>query len=123
MGCFFGGEYAVGHTFAIEHAPQKQRGRIGGFIQSGFPMGYVFASLVFALVSSIVGKAGMAEYGWRIMFVTGVIPVFLAIYIRRMLPESPEFERRKRQGRSKRRPSSAFSSLPNFGPLSRYSSL
>ena len=23
MGCFFGGEYAVGHTFAIEHAPER----------------------------------------------------------------------------------------------------
>jgi MFS transporter, MHS family, proline/betaine transporter len=41
MGIFFGGEYAVGHTFAIEYAPQKRRGAIGGFIQSGFPLGYV----------------------------------------------------------------------------------
>ena len=48
MGCFFGGEYAVGHVFAIEHAPQPRRGAIGGFIQSGFPLGYVFASLVVA---------------------------------------------------------------------------
>jgi len=24
MGIFFGGEYAVGHTFAIEYAPQKK---------------------------------------------------------------------------------------------------
>ena len=39
MGIFFGGEYAVGHTFAIEYAPQKKRGAIGGFIQSGFPLG------------------------------------------------------------------------------------
>src|ERR1039458_488038 len=30
MGIFFGGEYAVGHTFAIEYAPQKKRGMIGG---------------------------------------------------------------------------------------------
>ena len=46
MGCFFGGEYAVGHTFAIEHAPAGKRGLIGGFIQSGFPAGYVIATLV-----------------------------------------------------------------------------
>ena len=39
MGIFFGGVYAVGHTFAIEYAPQKRRGAIGGFIQSGFPLG------------------------------------------------------------------------------------
>ena len=28
MGIFFGGEYAVGHTFAIEYAPQKKRGKL-----------------------------------------------------------------------------------------------
>ena len=98
MGCFFGGEYAVGHTFAIEHAPAKQRGAIGGFVQSGFPLGYVFASLVFALISVLAGKAAMATYGWRITFMTGLVPVILALYIRRMLPESPEFKKAKERG-------------------------
>jgi MFS family permease len=98
MGCFFGGEYAVGHTFAIEHAPAKQRGAIGGFVQSGFPAGYVLASLLFAFISALLGKQAMLDYGWRIAFVTGVIPVFLAIYIRKMLPESPEFEKAREKG-------------------------
>ena len=66
MGCFFGGEYAVGHTFAIEFAPQHRRGAIAGFVQSGFPLGYVFASLVVALISAMAGDAGMLAYGWRI---------------------------------------------------------
>ncbi len=44
MGCFFGGEYAVGHTFAIELAPRYRRGAIGGFVQSGFSLGYVLCS-------------------------------------------------------------------------------
>jgi len=104
MGCFFGGEYAVGHTFAIEHAPAKRRGAIGGFVQSGFPLGYVFASLVFALISVLAGKEAMAAWGWRITFMTGVLPVFLAIYIRRILPESPEFERARKKGEVEKAP-------------------
>ncbi len=95
MGIFFGGEYAVGHTFAIECAPQEKRGAIGGFIQSGFPLGYVFGSLVFALVSFLTSKEGMISYGWRIVFMTGVVPVILALYIRKHLQESPEFEKAK----------------------------
>ena len=95
MGVFFGGEYAVGHTFAIEYAPQKRRGAIGGFIQSGFPLGYVLGSLVFALVSYLTTKETMIAYGWRIVFMTGVIPVFVALYIRNSLHESPEFEKAK----------------------------
>jgi len=98
MGCFFGGEYAVGHTFVIEHAPRARRGAIGGFVQSGFPLGYALVTPVFALLSALVGQAGMAQYGWRIAFVTGIAPVFLALYIRRALHESPEFERTKKEG-------------------------
>jgi MFS family permease len=104
MGCFFGGEYAVGHTFAIEHAPQKRRGAIGGFIQSGFPLGYVFASLVVALISSTLGSKAMLDYGWRIVFASGVLPVLLALYIRKLLPESPEFERAKKEGNIEKAP-------------------
>lgn len=104
MGCFFGGEYAVGHTFAIEHAPARRRGFIGGFVQSGFPAGYVIASLVFAFISYLAGSEAMLEYGWRISFATGVVPVFLAIYIRRMLPESPEFEKAKKEGKIEKAP-------------------
>jgi MFS family permease len=104
MGVFFGGEYAVGHTFAIEHAPRGRRGVIGGFVQSGFPLGYVLGSLVFALISYLVGTEAMLDYGWRIGFLTGVLPVFLALYIRRLLPESPEFEKVKKQGTIEKAP-------------------
>ncbi|MBZ5570162.1 MAG: MFS transporter [Acidobacteriia bacterium] len=104
MGCFFGGEYAVGHTFAIEHAPDGRRGAIGGFVQSGFPMGYVLASLVFAATSWLLSKPAMLQYGWRIAFATGVVPVFLALYLRRNLHESPEFQKAKRNGSIEKAP-------------------
>ena len=104
MGCFFGGEYAVGHTFAIEFAPQKRRGAIAGFVQSGFPLGYVFAALVVAGLSAICGPAGMLRYGWRIAFMTGVVPVFLALYIRSTLHESPEFVKAKASGKTEKSP-------------------
>lgn len=104
MGCFFGGEYAVGHTFAIEHAPQKRRGAIAGFVQSGFPLGYVFAALVVAALSRMLGNQGMLQLGWRIAFMTGIIPVVLALWIRRALHESPEFEKAKAAGKVEKAP-------------------
>jgi MFS family permease len=104
MGCFFGGEYAVGHTFAIEHSPVGRRGLVGGFIQSGFPLGFVFGSLIFALISHTLGSDAMLRYGWRVSFLTGVMPVILAIYIRRALTESPEFERIKKDGAIEKAP-------------------
>ncbi len=104
MGIFFGGEYAVGHTFAIEHAPKSRRGAIGGFVQSGFPLGYVAASLVFAAISRIAGEAGLLQWGWRVAFMTGVVPVFVALWIRSSLHESPEFEKAKASGKVEKAP-------------------
>ncbi|MGO9314312.1 MAG: MFS transporter [Syntrophobacteraceae bacterium] len=104
MGCFFGGEYAVGHTFAIEHSPTGKRGLVGGFIQSGFPLGFVFGSLVFALISHTLGSEAMLSYGWRLCFLTGIMPVILAIYIRKSLSETPEFEKIKKDGAIEKAP-------------------
>lgn len=104
MGCFFGGEYAVGHTFAIEHAPNGRRGAIGGFVQSGFPLGYVLASLVFALISHLCGPEKILSIGWRIAFLSGTTPIFLVLYIRRIVPESPEFEKIKKTGKVEKAP-------------------
>ncbi len=56
-------------------------------------MGFVFGSLVFPLISHTLGSDAMLSYGWRLSFLTGVMPVILAIYIRKSLSESPEFER------------------------------
>jgi MFS family permease len=114
MGCFFGGEYAVGHTFAIEHAPEKMRGAIGGFVQSGFPLGYALASFVVLGVTTVIGEPAMYEYGWRIMFVTGVAPVLLALYIRRSLVESPVFEHAKESGQIEKRPFVALFKPPTL---------
>ena len=104
MGIFFGGEYAVGHAFAIEHAPKKRRGQIGGFIQSGFPFGFAMASFVVLGFSFALGEAAMQDYGWRIVFATGAAPVLLTLFIRKSLAESPEFEKAKEQGKIEKAP-------------------
>ena len=73
-------------------------------MQSGFPLGYVFAALVVAAISAIVGNAAMLAYGWRIAFMTGVIPVFLALGFGPTLHESPEFEKAKASGKIEKAP-------------------
>jgi MFS family permease len=98
MGCFFGGEYAVGSTFAIEHAPHQGRGTIGGFVGSGFPLGYVLASLFVAVVSKTLGDKAMLDYGWRIVLASGIMPLVPALYVRKMLPESPKYLELKEKG-------------------------
>jgi len=79
------------------------------------PAGYVLASLVFAAISYFAGKAILYQYGWRIAFMTGVIPVFLALWIRGNLHESPEFEKTKAKGNIEKALSSPCSGVPSCG--------
>ena len=58
---------------------------------SGFPMGSVLAAKAYAWV--------VPRSSWRVLFCLGVIPVALAVYLRRRLPEAREWrEERGRDG-------------------------
>jgi len=80
FGIGMGGEWGVGASLAMEHAPVRWRGVLSGILQSGYPIGYLLAALASRLV--------LPTLGWRAMFWIGGIPALLALYIRTKVPES-----------------------------------
>jgi MFS transporter, SHS family, lactate transporter len=84
-GVAMGGEWGVGASLTMESIPPHSRGFVSGLLQSGYPMGYFLASLVYALLFPIIG--------WRGMFMVGVLPALLVLYIRSRVPESPSWNR------------------------------
>ena len=85
FGIAMGGEWGVGASLALETIPPHLRGVVSGFLQEGYASGYLLASAVFALLYSTVG--------WRGMFVVGVAPALLILYIRTTVEESPAWQR------------------------------
>jgi SHS family lactate transporter-like MFS transporter len=83
-GIAMGGEWGVGASLAMETIPPKSRGFVSGLLQAGYPSGYLIASVVYATLFPIIG--------WRGMFMIGVLPAFLVLYIRRAVPESPSWQ-------------------------------
>jgi len=86
-GVAMGGEWGVGASLAMESIPPKARGFVSGLLQSGYPAGYFLASIVYGLLFSYIG--------WRGMFMVGVIPALLVLYVRRNVPESPTWRQRE----------------------------
>src|ERR1700740_3277073 len=84
-GVAMGGEWGVGASLTMETIPPHARGFVSGLLQSGYPTGYFFASIVYGALFPIIG--------WRGMFMVGVIPALLVFYIRRRVPESPSWDR------------------------------
>ena len=87
FGIGMGGEWGVGASLAMEHAPVQWRGVLSGILQSGYPIGYLLAALAARLV--------LPSWGWRAMFWVGGIPALLALYIRTKVPESEAWERHR----------------------------
>jgi SHS family lactate transporter-like MFS transporter len=85
FGIGMGGEWGVGASLALEKAPAKWRGLLSGFLQQGYAMGNLLASLAFTLV--------FPHFGWRPLFWIGGLPALLALFVRTKVKESEVWER------------------------------
>ncbi len=90
MGCFAGGEWAAGGALITESWPQKYRGRVLAVMQAGWPFGGALAALCYGLVAP--------SWGWRAVFLCGILPAVLVYLIRRNLKESDFFLQHKASG-------------------------
>ncbi|MDE2378526.1 MAG: MHS family MFS transporter [Bradyrhizobium sp.] len=94
QGIGLGGEWGGASLMVLEHAPADNRGFYTSFVQIGFPIGLVLATLVFALVSKLP-DAEFAAYGWRIPFLISIVLLAIGTFVRTRIPETPVFERLK----------------------------
>ncbi len=92
QGFGFGGEWAVGAALVTEFVRAENRGKVMGFVQSGWSVGWGLAVLLVSVVSLLVPAA----LAWRIVMWAGFMPALLVLYIRRSLPESPAYLAAKR---------------------------
>jgi MFS family permease len=79
VGLGLGGEWTAGATLVAEHWPAEQRGRAISFLQSGWALGYMLAAVLAGLI--------LPRFGWRALFLVGVLPALLTIFIRRKVVE------------------------------------
>jgi len=92
QGIGLGGEWGGASLMVLEHAPAENRGFYTSFVQIGFPIGLVLATMVFALVSKLP-DAEFAAYGWRIPFLVSIVLLAIGTFVRSRIPETPVFER------------------------------
>jgi MFS transporter, SHS family, lactate transporter len=91
FGIAMGGEWGIGSSLTMETIPPRWRGWVSGLLQSGYPAGYFLATLVFYVFFPLVG--------WRGLFFIGIVPALLVLYIRRHVPESPDWAARQKSPR------------------------
>jgi MFS family permease len=86
------GEQSGANSLTLEHAPEGRRGFFTSFTLSGTQAGLILATLVFIPVAALPDEQ-LYSWGWRIPFFLSAVVVAVGYWVRRTLPETPEFER------------------------------
>jgi MHS family proline/betaine transporter-like MFS transporter len=88
-----GGETTTAAAFIVEWASPNKRGLFGSFQQVGSATGLLLGTLAVALLTSILGKETMMDWGWRIPFIIGAVLAPIGFIIRNSVGETPVFDR------------------------------
>lgn len=86
VGIAVGSEWATGSSMMAELWPDRARGKGAGLMQCGLGLGFFIASLAWLGISSSGPGA------WRYLYLLGVLPALLTLWIRRAIPESELWE-------------------------------
>src|SRR5688500_9037045 len=92
LGIGMGGEWASGAVLVSETWPAHLRNKALSIMQSGCALGYMAASISAAVI--LDPSLGLGADAWRWLFVLGVLPAFLTLWIRRYVREPETWTQR-----------------------------
>lgn len=78
-----GGELSIGSPYVTEVWSKERRGTGIGIMYAFYPAGYLFAELMFFVLTP--------TFGWRAVYVFALLPALIILAMRMRLEESPRF--------------------------------
>ncbi len=91
QGLGLGGEWGGAVLLATENAPPGKKAWYGMFPQLGAPIGFLISSCTFLLLSKYMTDQQFLSFGWRIPFIASALLVWVGLYVRLKLTETPDF--------------------------------
>lgn len=104
QGIGVGGEWGGSVLLAGEWTDPKRRGFSTSWAQFGAPAGMVLANGALALMSVWTTNDQFLQWGWRVPFLLSFILIFIGLYIRVGILETPVFSKLKMEGRVQKAP-------------------
>jgi MFS family permease len=91
QGIAVGGEWGGAVLLAAEHAPKGRSTFFASFAQLGSPAGQILSLLAFRL-AGLMDKESFLAWGWRLPFLVSIVLLFVGLFIRLGVGESPDFQ-------------------------------
>ena len=92
QGAAVGGEVPGAWTFVAEHVPGRHAGFACGVLTAGLTLGILLGSLTATAINARYANADVLAFAWRIPFLLGGVFGLFAVFLRRLLAETPVFE-------------------------------
>jgi MFS family permease len=104
QGMGIGGEWGGALLVATETSSSRNMGFAGSVPQMGVPIGMLLGTSTMAFIASVTTDMQFMAWGWRIPFVASIILIFIGLWIRAGLDETPAFAEAKKSGKIARVP-------------------
>jgi metabolite-proton symporter len=104
QGIGVGGEWGGAVLMAGEWTDPKRRGFTTSFAQFGAPAGMVLANGALAVMAHTTSDDAFLSWGWRVPFLLSVVLLFVGLYIRLGVLDTPIFAKLRAAGRVERLP-------------------
>ena len=88
QGLALGGEVGPSSAFLVEIAPPNRRATYASWQIASQGLAAFVAGVVGMVVASTLAPAEVQSWGWRIPFALGLLLIPIAIYLRRVMPET-----------------------------------
>ncbi len=85
-----GAEYAGAVTLVAEYSPPGEQAKLTAILQSASLAGILLSTIVFLAVAQLPDDI-LLNWGWRVPFLFSIFLFFIAVYIRKHLEETPEY--------------------------------
>jgi metabolite-proton symporter len=93
QGLGLGGEWGGAVLLATENAPKHKKAWYGMFPQLGAPIGFLLSSATFFILNKTLAEEQFLRFGWRIPFIASALLVWVGLYIRLKITETPDFQK------------------------------
>jgi metabolite-proton symporter len=97
QGLGIGGEWGGALLLAVEYSGKNERGFYGSVPQMGVTIGMLLGTLSVSLMS-LLPEDQFLSWGWRVPFILSAILVFIGLWIRNGIDETPAFLEAKQTG-------------------------
>ena len=120
QGIFVGGVVASTHTLGTESVPPQWRGLMSGLINGGgVGLGVLLASVDYFVASMIFPGDSFDTWGWRFMFLAGILSSIFGLFVINALEESPIWKQLSNARTMTRTPFRTLLSAPHAAVLAK----